>query len=283
MGDRAGAEELEAGWYPEPGNPSKERLWDGESWSSWVRPAKDDRIETNPAGWRDDPNKPDTERLWTGDTWTDLVRPTPGSPAPQPQTDATPPAQTLDELAEVEVANLLLLGGFGFPLQPGGRYELLFGLADARIREPEQDDDQILTIPYSDLTNLSIEGPGKIREGGGFAGGGFGVEGFAIGAAAASILNSLTTRHRIETLIGLQASERELVFLCTSVEPSVLGIQLSRVRGLLRSSNASEKGQADRRHLGPTCACAPSTFSPPRSPFRNLYRGPCRSAAWVSL
>ena len=123
----------------------------------------------------------------------------------------------------------------------GDRYELLFGLADAQIRGPEQGADQVLTISYSDLTNLSVEGPGKIREGGGFAGGGFGVEGFAIGAAAAGVLNSLTTRHRIETLIGLQASERELVFLCTSVEPSVLEIQLSRVRGLLRSSHASEK------------------------------------------
>jgi hypothetical protein len=246
MDDPGEAEDPQAGWYPEPDNPGKERLWDGDLWTHWVRPpSKDERIEMNPAGWRDDPTRPDTERLWTGDAWTDLVRPAPGSSLPTSPAPVEPPIQTLAEFEQVELDNLLVLGGFGFPLLPGGRYALVFGLSDAQIRGPGGDGELAITIPYSDLTNLLIEGPGKIREGGGFIGGGFGVEEFAIGAAAASVLNSLTTRHRIETLIGLQASERELVFLCTSVEPSALGLRLARVRGLLRSSASPAQGDAD--------------------------------------
>lgn len=102
---------------------------------------------------------------------------------------------------------------------------MVFGLTEAVIEGPGQDGIEITKIPYAEMTNLSIQGPGKIREGGGFIGGGFGIEGFFIGAATASVLNSLTTRSRIETLIGLQLGARELVFLCTAVEPPVLELR----------------------------------------------------------
>jgi len=125
------------------------------------------------------------------------------------------------------------------------RYDIAFGLTEAVIEGPGKDGNETTRISYAELTNLSIQGPGKVREGGGFIGGGFGIEGFVIGAATASVLNSLTTRSRIETLIGLQLGAKELVFLCTTVEPGVLELQLSRLRGFLRASGGSPAPAGD--------------------------------------
>jgi len=72
-GDGA-ADSIETGWYPDPENGAEERLWDGEDWTSWVRPAREGRTETDPAGWQPHPSKPGKERLWSGDVWTDHER-----------------------------------------------------------------------------------------------------------------------------------------------------------------------------------------------------------------
>lgn|GEM_PF-6995622 len=200
---------VEEGWFPDPDDLSGSwlRYWDGEQWSE-VPPRLASQREREVLSW-------------------------PAPPAPQ----------TLDEAGEVRLDQLLLLGGHGFSLLGMSRYDLVFGPTEAVIEGPGQDGVETTEILYAEMTNLSIQGPGKIREGGDFIGGGFGIEGFFIGAATASVLNSLTTRSRIETLIGLQLGARELIFLCTTVEPGALQLQLSRVRGLLRDS-------APRGHTG---------------------------------
>jgi Domain of unknown function (DUF4328)/Uncharacterised protein family UPF0547/Protein of unknown function (DUF2510) len=84
-----------AGWYPDVGNPARERLWTGERWIEWIRPVKVGRVEADPAGWRPVPGRPGVERLWSGEMWTEETRrvgeaggsgPSTGVPAP----DATP-------------------------------------------------------------------------------------------------------------------------------------------------------------------------------------------------
>jgi len=71
-GDPAAA----AGWYVEPDNCTVERLWDGEDWTSWVRPRSvgDRMVERDPAGWQPHPSKPGKELLWSGNGWTDRQR-----------------------------------------------------------------------------------------------------------------------------------------------------------------------------------------------------------------
>lgn len=74
-----------AGWYPDTGNPDRERLWTGERWLNWVRPLKPNRIEATPAGWYPDSGHPGFERLWSGEMWTEEIRRTPVAPvAPRP-------------------------------------------------------------------------------------------------------------------------------------------------------------------------------------------------------
>ncbi len=64
----------QAGWYPDVGNPARERLWTGERWIEWIRPVKVGRVEADPAGWRADPGRPGVERLWSGEMWTEETR-----------------------------------------------------------------------------------------------------------------------------------------------------------------------------------------------------------------
>lgn len=63
-----------AGWYRDPHNNARERLWDGEGWTSWVRPIREGRVETDPAGWQPHPSQPGKEMLWSGTGWTDRER-----------------------------------------------------------------------------------------------------------------------------------------------------------------------------------------------------------------
>jgi hypothetical protein len=64
----------------------------------------------------------------------------------------------------------------------------------------------LLRIPYSAIDDLEFSGPGKVTTGGGFIGGGFGLSGAAKGMIAASVLNALTTKTKIHTMIRCECS-----------------------------------------------------------------------------
>lgn len=72
--DNGGSGLPPAGWYPDVGNPARERLWTGERWIEWIRPVKVGRVEAEPAGWRPVPGRPGVERLWSGEMWTEETR-----------------------------------------------------------------------------------------------------------------------------------------------------------------------------------------------------------------
>jgi hypothetical protein len=83
------ANQAPAGWYPDAGNPARERLWTGERWINWVRPLKPGRSEATPVGWYDDSGHPGFQRLWSGEMWTEEIRRAPGVGA---STQAAAPA-----------------------------------------------------------------------------------------------------------------------------------------------------------------------------------------------
>jgi hypothetical protein len=211
-------EALPAGWYPSPTDYFGQWMsyWDGQRWTSI--PA---RLATK---------KEQEEFEW---------------PDPPPPAEA----KTLDSMSDVVLDQATLLGGFGYPLVQNGLCRLEFKEAGVTITGQGALQVETMSISYPEVTTLSIGGAGKIREGGGFIGGGFGLEGFAIGASIAGLLNAMTTKHRIETLVGIQTEQGELVFLCTTVEPAALELALSRARASVRKSSArtprSEAGVAE--------------------------------------
>lgn len=88
-----------AGWYPDTGNPDRERLWTGERWLNWVRPLKPSRSEATPAGWYPDSGHPGFERLWSGEMWTEELRRAPAADV-QPATPMVAVAQSGASAAE---------------------------------------------------------------------------------------------------------------------------------------------------------------------------------------
>jgi Short C-terminal domain len=107
---------------------------------------------------------------------------------------------------------------------------------------------QPFTIPYRD-TSMEVGGPGRIKSGGGFIGGGFGGTGALEGMAVASVLNSLSTKTRFETIITITSMDCQLI--CVWDQGGIRDIQLdlAPVFGRLRkaqqkqaSSSASDVG-----------------------------------------
>src|SRR4051812_24548793 len=93
-----------------------------------------------------------------------------------------------------------VLGGFGWDLRPGHLYRLDFDTAGITLADL-QTESIAATAGYQEIISLDIGGPGEVTSGGGFIGGGFGLEGAALGMLAAGLLNALTTRSKIVTIL----------------------------------------------------------------------------------
>ncbi len=117
-----------------------------------------------------------------------------------------------------------MLRGCGLAVRSG--YDLRF-LPDRLAVYPAGDPTEQAALAYAGITSIEIGGPGLVRSGGGFVGGGVGAAGAAEGIAIAAVLNALTRRTRITTIIQVQAADTELFFLDTTTPPQALRIRLS--------------------------------------------------------
>lgn len=114
-------------------------------------------------------------------------------------------------------------------------------------------------IPLQDVLALRVTGPGRTTEGGGFIGGGFGVDGIAIGIAAASLLNALTSSTEIVTLVELTASTVEFVGRNSRYEPQFVDAALAPAFVHLRTARGTiEQKQSG---VGSTPSVEPSSTS----------------------
>lgn len=85
------------------------------------------------------------------------------------------------------------------------------------------------SITFNRITDVNIGGPGTVTTGGGAVGGGFGVEGFLVGAAAASLINLLTTHTTTKTLVQIATKGTELFLLVSNLDPDGMRRYLSPV------------------------------------------------------
>jgi hypothetical protein len=85
-----------------------------------------------------------------------------------------------------------------------------------------------------------------VKKGGGFFGGGFGVTGALEGMAVAALLNTLTTRSEIQTIIRFEGSDLEAFFFHSKTPPDKLRIALSQaVSWIKRQAEESATATAD--------------------------------------
>jgi hypothetical protein len=137
----------------------------------------------------------------------------------------------------------------------GQRYDVAF-LEDRLLIAACHQAEALAALPYSEIEDIEIGGPGLVRSGGGFFGGGFGVTGAVEGMAIASVLNALTSRTSIQTVVRIQGTNCELFLLDTWETPGHLRIQMSHALGVIQA--ARPPGVAGAKDHGlPTRSASP--------------------------
>lgn len=129
------------------------------------------------------------------------------------------------------------LGGSVHELSSRSTYSIIF-TEDAVHVMPDSPSSQPLTLAYETLA-IAISGQGERTTNLGLWGGGFGLKGAAKGMLAASVLNSLTTRTDIDTVVALSDASQELYFHYDKETPDSLRMRLASVFVKLRSDSAS--------------------------------------------
>jgi len=118
------------------------------------------------------------------------------------------------------------LGGTGVSLEPGRRAVIAITSDDLCVLERGS---LLLRLGLRTLRAAEVGGPGLVREGGGFFGGGFGIEGAVEGMAIAGLLNALTTRTSINTVISIAWADGEAFFHTDADVPHAMRVRLSPI------------------------------------------------------
>ena len=147
----------------------------------------------------------------------------------------------LDAGAIAIVRNVVYLGGYvpESPITAGERCDVRFA-EDRLVVFAAYRSDVLADVPYSQVEDVEIGGPGLVRSGGGFTGGGFGLGGAVEGMAIAAVLNAMTTRTSITTVVRIQGTACELFLLHTRLTPEHLRIEMSRTLAVIRAARADQ-------------------------------------------
>ena len=147
----------------------------------------------------------------------------------------------LDARSIASLRDLVYLGGYvpESPITAGERCDVRFGENRLLVFASHRAD-LLAEIPYSQIEDVEIGGPGMVKSGGGFTGGGFGLGGAIEGMAIAAVLNAMTTRTSITTIMRVQGIGFELFLLHSRLTPDRLRIEMSRTLGVIRTARAGE-------------------------------------------
>jgi DNA-directed RNA polymerase subunit RPC12/RpoP len=104
---------------------------------------------------------------------------------------------------------------------------------------PEQRQDPVDRIPYAQIHSIQVDGT-STRRNAGMMGGGFGIAGAAEGMLAASVINSLTARTTVNTILRIAAASSEFVFVSDTIESKSLEMFLTPVYPRVRQARAPE-------------------------------------------
>lgn len=164
----------------------------------------------------------------------------------QSQDDAVPVFLSDRKLARAGRGYVVLTAP-GYPFREGTSVQLSLDNDAAHLVESESR--VAITIAFERVTGVETGGPGVTASGGGFAGGGFGVAGFVLGAAAAAVLNRVTTRYSVQTVLRISTLDGELNLVTDEITPDALDIELAPVRvgarAAARPNPVSEPGGDD--------------------------------------
>lgn len=95
----------------------------------------------------------------------------------------------------------------------------------------------VIDIPFEEINEVEISGPGTVITDAGMSGGGFGLEGFIKGAAAAALINAATTRKTTNTFMRIMTATGEIYIHTSEIEPDALKIKFSPVFVYLKNKS----------------------------------------------
>jgi hypothetical protein len=170
---------------------------------------------------------------------------------------------TKDEREATLISGLTVVGGYGWAPVPGTEVNLRVCVTKLVVSSPHSgknvvpisrhrrvdigpaERDEQIEIPYERLIGFEFKG-GVTRTGGGFFGGGFGLAGAVEGILAARVLNDLTAKTKVNSLVRISASDGELYVHHGAVPPEELrslfapAVNAVEARGAVRASSASD-------------------------------------------
>jgi hypothetical protein len=163
----------------------------------------------------------------------------------------------LDARSLISLREVAYLGGYvpGSAISACERYDARF-LEDRLLVVACRQAEILAELPYTEIEDVEIGGPGVVKTGGGFVGGGFGATAAVEGMAIAAILNALTTRTSVKTVVGIQGTDCELFLLHSRLTPEQLRIELSRPLGAIRLARALDAASGGQ-HGAPAGSAAP--------------------------
>jgi len=139
---------------------------------------------------------------------------------------------------------VIAIGGNGWEFLTNRK--LIAGLGAAGLYLWDLEALKSYTVHSKNITDINVGGPGTVRSGGGAMGGGFGLDGFLVGAAAATVLNILTSHKTTKTLVHVKSENSEIFLLISTMEPDETRIYLSPLFVSLKSkSNTGASGIAE--------------------------------------
>jgi hypothetical protein len=201
------------------------------------------------------------------------------------------------ELAELEARALFSLRGVAYlggyvpesAITPGWLYDVLL-LEDRLVVFAHRKAKVLTEVPYSQVEDVEIGGPGLVKTGGRFVGGGFGATGAVEWMAIAAVLNALTTRTSVKTVVRIQGTSCELFLLHTKLTPEQFRIAMSRPLGAIRSARATQTAGATQ-HETPAAAPSPvqeltklaARLEEGLDPARRCCRPRCLHMVWQRL
>lgn len=135
------------------------------------------------------------------------------------------------------------IGGVGYSSIVNA--DCFFGLSKDSVVFVRSSDGERYDIPFSEVIEFEVSGPGKQTTSAGVSGGGFGLEGFIQGAAAAAIINAATSKTTVNTFLRILTKQGELYLHTSEVGPDDLKMNLSSLNVSMANRVQSAKIDAD--------------------------------------
>jgi hypothetical protein len=128
-------------------------------------------------------------------------------------------------LAVDKPTQLTYLGGSGLDLTK--QTSVLMFLNSSILSFIDHESIRQTKINFLDITNIEVSGPGTETTNAGISGGGFGIAGFIQGAAAAALINTITSRSTTNTFLRILGTSMEGYFHTGMMNPDQLKLVLS--------------------------------------------------------